>query len=315
MILQAKQRFYPDGAEVNLVWGKGVVSRSGVPTDQDQVLPFNTRQPFTATFSCERENRQAGCIPVTPMRIEFSSQWPGSKPTASFWWVPVGDSWTPETEKDKRTFVRGAVFAGPFPETSAFQLELPDGLVDDAGRPLSNASQFPLSVKTDPFPPLAKFSARFGIIEWKADPALPVTLRNLEAAVRARLLRVDREEQPGVVKKIQDWVERLKGKVVRISPEQSKDILPWLRKVAVSRRDASVFAGESSRLPRDFVLPKPLGAEAFEVVGIPAERPRTLRRGAGERSPRGFTAWGPPAHVRPHRCPGDESRRALQVGA
>ena len=272
VILQAKQRF-PNGAKVNLVWGKGVVSQSGVPTDQDQVLPFKTRQPFTATFSCERENRQAGCIPVTPMRIEFSSAVAGEQANRIVLVGPGGRRWTPETEKDKGTFVRGAVFAGPFPETSAFQVEIPDGLVDDAGRPLSNASQFPLSVKTDPFPPLAKFSARFGIIEWKADPALPVTLRNLEAAVRARLLRVDRKEQPGVVEKIQDWVERLKGKVVRISPEQSKDILPWLRKVAVSRRDASVFAGESSRPPRDFVLPKPLGAEAFEVVGIPLSAP------------------------------------------
>jgi len=45
-----------------------------------------------------------------------------------------------------------------------------------------------------------------------------------------------------------------------------------LRKVAVSRRDASVFAGESSRLP-GFRASKPLGAEAFEVVGIPLSAP------------------------------------------
>ncbi|HSB80069.1 MAG TPA: MG2 domain-containing protein, partial [Candidatus Methylomirabilis sp.] len=272
LVLQARQRF-PNGAKVNLVWGKAVVSQSGVSNDQDQVLPFKTRQPFTALFSCERENRQAGCIPVTPMRIQFSSSVAWEQASRILLVGPGGRRFTPEDQKDKTTFVRGVVFAGPFPESSAFQVELPDGLVDDAGRPLANASQFPLSVKTDPFPPLAKFSARFGIIEWKADPALPVTLRNLEPEVRARLLRVDREERPGVAEKIQDWIERLKGKVVRISPEQIKDILPWLRKVAVSRRDASVFAGESGRPPKDFVLPKPLGAEAFEVVGIPLTAP------------------------------------------
>ena len=40
---------------------------------------------------------------------------------------------------------------------------------------------------TDQFPPLAKFSARFGIIE-SADPVLPVTVRNLEAQIHAAQL-------------------------------------------------------------------------------------------------------------------------------
>lgn len=272
LIVQARQRF-PNGAKVNLVWGKAVLSQSGVPTDQDQVLPFKTRQPFTARFSCERENRQAGCIPVTPMRVEFSSAVAREQASRIVLVGPGGRRVTPEVDKNKTTFVRGVVFAGPFPETSAFQVQLPDGLTDDAGRPLANVSQFPLSVKTDPFPPLAKFSARFGIVEWKADPTLPVTLRNLEPEVRARLLRVDREEHPGVTGKLKEWLERVKGKVFRIAPEQSKDILPWLRRVALTKRDASVFAAEGGHPPKDFALPKPLGAKAFEVVGIPLSAP------------------------------------------
>ena len=87
-------------------------------------------------------------------------------------------------------------FPGPFPEASAFRVELPAGLTDDAGRPLANAARFPLEVRTEGFPPLAKFSARFGILE-RADPVLPVTLRNLEPEVKARLLRVDGPEPAG----------------------------------------------------------------------------------------------------------------------
>ena len=64
---------------------------------------------------------------------------------------------------------------------------------------------------------------------WSAPPQLLP-----QPAVQARLLRVDREENPGAAGKIQDWIERLKGKVVRISPEQVKEIVPWLRKVSAS---------------------------------------------------------------------------------
>ena len=164
VILQATQRF-PNGAKVNLVWGKGVASQSGVPTEQDQVLSFKTRDPFTANFSCERENRQAGCIPVTPMTLRFSAPVVWEQASQIVLVGPGGRRWTPEGKKAPSEFVWSVVFKGPFPEESAFQVEVPRGLSDDAGRPLLNAGSFPLHVTTDPFPPLAKFSARFGIVE------------------------------------------------------------------------------------------------------------------------------------------------------
>src|SRR3989304_3935964 len=67
---------------------------------------------------------------------------------------------------------------------------LPERRQDDAGRLFANPGTSPLAVATDAFPPLAKFSAPFGIIEL-SDPVLPVTLRNLEAQVRTRKLEVD----------------------------------------------------------------------------------------------------------------------------
>ena len=78
----------------------------------------------------------------------------------------------------------------PFAEKAAFTLELPRDFKDASGRPLANADAFPLQVATGPMPPLAKFSAApFGIVERLAEPdgaaLLPVTLRNVEAQLRA----------------------------------------------------------------------------------------------------------------------------------
>ena len=56
-------------------------------------------------------------------------------------------------------------FEGPFPEQATFKLEIPADLRDDANRKLINQKRFPLTVKTDVSPPLAKFPAGFGIIE------------------------------------------------------------------------------------------------------------------------------------------------------
>ncbi|MBI4537691.1 MAG: alpha-2-macroglobulin [candidate division NC10 bacterium] len=269
IVLQA-QRPFPNSAKVSLVWGKGVTSRTGIATDQDQTLWFKTRGPFTAELSCERVNKNAGCVPVTPIRLSFSAlvSWEQVRRIAIL--GPGGRRFAPAQEKEKPLAVAQAVFRGPFPESTDFQVELPPGIADDAGRPLSNAARFPLAFKTDPFPPLAKFSARFGVVEWKADPALPVTLRNLEREVKSRLLRVDEEPQAG----IQSLFARVKARLFRIPPEKSKEILPWLRRVATATRDRSflVLAGDQQRV-KEQALPKPQGEKAFEVVGIPLEAP------------------------------------------
>ncbi len=125
-------------------------------------------------------------------------------------------------------------------------VELPPGLKDISGRPLVNADKFPLSVRTDRYPPLAKFSARFGILELKADPVLPVTLRNLEPEVKARVMKVDKEE--GVVGKVM-------GRVLNVPPEKIDEIQAWLRKVASASREKSILSGE--RRAKDFKVPKP----------------------------------------------------------
>ena len=75
----------------------------------------------------------------------------------------------------------GVTLRRPFPAHTTLTLHLPEKLVDDAGRTLANAGSFPLTVRTEEDPPLAKFAAEFGIVEWHASPALPLTVRNIEA--------------------------------------------------------------------------------------------------------------------------------------
>ncbi len=262
ILIQCKQRF-PTKAKVSLVWGRGVMSRSGVATSQGQILRFQTREPFTVTFNCERENPQAGCIPMLPMTLYFSAPIDRAKATQIVVRGQDGKAWSPRVASEsEEQFVRTVSFPGPFPERMSFKVELPGDLKDDAGRLLSNANKFPLSVRTDAYPPLAKFAARFGVLELKADPVLPVTLRNLEPEVKARMLKLG---------KGQGLIEKVSGKILNITPEQGANVQGWLRRVAAATREVSLLGSESAAT--DFKIPKPLGPRAFEVIGIPLKEP------------------------------------------
>ena len=273
LVLLARQRF-PSRARVSLVWGTGVATASGVTTEQDQVLPFQVRGRFAATFHCERENPRAGCVPVSPMSVALSAPtaWHLARRIALV--ASDGRRWTPAVDEgDTPTTASRVTFKPPFPESTAFQVELPADLGDDAGRPLANAASYPLRVRTEAFPPLAKFAARFGIIEWKAGALLPVTVRNLEENLVTRLLRVDqalRSEGSAFL----GWV---RGRVLRIPLEHSADILPWLRKVGAADREVSVFGtGETpapAAPPASVTLPRPDGTQDFQVVGLGLANP------------------------------------------
>lgn len=267
MIVQATQRF-PDRAKVILVWGKGVAAASGVATDKDQSLHFKVREPFTVRVDCERENKTAGCIPITPLRVRFTAPVPMDQARRVTLTAPDGKQWPPRFDEPESPWADGLTFRGPFPEKTELTLTLPRGLADDAKRAPVNLSRFPQIVKMDAFPPLAKFPARFGIVESQADPALPVTVRNLEPRVVSKI--VSGSGSP------QDWRQWVQGRMFRVPPTRPGDILPWLRRVGMAERDKSVFAGttvDRSKPPVTFGLPKPNGADAMEVIGIPFSGP------------------------------------------
>ncbi|KPK94988.1 MAG: hypothetical protein AMJ94_00650 [Deltaproteobacteria bacterium SM23_61] len=261
LLIRSRQRF-PNKAKVNLVWGKGVQTRTGVATERDQVLPFRARDAFSAAFRCQRENPRSACLPITPMRLAFSAPVPAKWAPRIILKGPGEKIWKPRLPVEERDYFNGITFPGPFPENAAFRLELPAGLQDEVGRPLVNADKFPLEVRTDRYPPLAKFSSRFGILELNADPAIPVTLRNLEPRVKGRMVKVDGE--PGIF-------GRVLGKILSLPPDRNVEVQAWLRKVAAASREKSLLSDEPAANP--FQIPKPQGGRAFEVVGIPLKKP------------------------------------------
>lgn len=185
VVLQCN-RTVPSAKEFKLIWGKGVKSKSGIALDTDQVLHFKTQEPFTAKFRCLKERATSACIPIAPMTLIFSA--PIDKKTASQIVIKGEDAklWRPklniEDEEDPE-YIRRLVFNGPFPESASFSIVLPDALKDETGRTLSNRGNFPLKIKTDAYPPLAKFASRFGIIEQKAGALLPITVTGVSAAI------------------------------------------------------------------------------------------------------------------------------------
>lgn len=256
VLVQSKQTF-PYGAKVKLIWGRSITSKSGVPGDQDQILEYTVRNDFTASFSCERENAQADCIPMLPAYISFSS--PISKEQALRVVIRgAGKTFSPKlSEDDEDPGISGVSVPGPFPENTDFRVELPGDLRDDANRPLSNANRFPLSFRTASYPPLAKFAAPFGILELKEGGLLPVTLRNIEAPVPV---------------KYHEAGEGMPGRKIKITPENADQVLYWMRRVSSHNREKSIFQGQDVKIS-DLRLPRPNGDKAFEVIGIPLGGP------------------------------------------
>ena len=275
-LLLAARRPFPADTVVRLVWGAGISTSSGSVTQYDQTLTFKTRPAFKAELTCERADANSGCLPFLPVRLSFSSpvDWKLARGAAVR--SPSGAAWTPlkpkrgaasEAEEDESAagadaegrWITALEFNGPFPADAPLTLSLPV-LVDDAGRALSNADKFPLSFRTGPYPPLAKFPADFGILELHASPVLPVTLRNLEPEVRGRLLKVGGPKAASAL-------DSLKARLFK-APADPREVL---------RRLDSVMNHERERvtLPdgKPLSVPKPKGAQAFEVVGIPLPEP------------------------------------------
>ena len=259
ILLQCKQRF-PAETPVRLIWGKGVMSKTLIPTENDQILPFATRPKFTAVFQCEKENPKADCSPLSAMHLRFSA--PISREQAGAIVLRSSDGKTWKPQEDEQNVVYGVSFKSPFPEQTALTIELPTGLKDEAERPLANADQFPLSIRTDRYPPLAKFPARFGIVEWKGDRLLPVTLRNVEPEVKAKSLKLGKEE---------GMMARIIARIRNVPQERPANLQAALRRVASASREHSMLKWDQEI--KEFNVPKPSGSKAFEVVGIPFKDP------------------------------------------
>jgi alpha-2-macroglobulin len=261
--LACNRRLNPSGG-MSLVYGKGIATPSGVANAVEKRFNFKVREPFVASFTCERESAQSACLPIRPMSLRFNA--PVTKKMAQGIVLKgAKDSFKPEIDKDggEDNTVNGVTFKGPFTEDADYRIELPSGFTDASGRTPQNAAAFPLATKTGGQPPLAKFAAStFGVVERFAEPGnatfalLPVTLRNVEQDLKAQAL------QPG-------------SKVTDLQVKTDAEIIDWYRRIsdANSRnresRETALLAKVGN--VRKLELPKPPEGQArpFEVVGIP----------------------------------------------
>lgn len=262
LVLLRCHRTLPANARVSLVWGEGVATPEGVGNPAEQRLEFRVRDHFSAQLRCEREHARAGCIPSLPLRLEFTA------PVAAALLDKVrleddkGTVYTPRLSDPRPRTKERLIFPGPFTAGARLKLTLPTDLRDDGGRPLVNADRFPLAVQIGEWPPLIKFAGDFGILELKEGGVLPITLRNLEpgrrpaegTAARLRWLRVTDDEA------ILTWQQRL------------KEIEQRTGQPPVDPRRFRLLTAEVAGVV-ERPLPKPLGPQAFEVVGLLLEAP------------------------------------------
>lgn len=266
-------------SKIHLVWPTGITSETGVKLDHDESYEFQVRPDFYVTFSCERERAESDCLPISPLTLSFSSPVAISDLNKIF--IKSGDKvWKPNTAKkdsdseedesyeEDTNAKSGLSFIPPFPPLTNMEIILPSSLKDTEDRLLVNVGSFPLKIKTADYPPLAKFSSEFGIIELNAEPAIPVTLRNLEPEVKTQLLNINPMAQVG----------DLNAKVVRATPKQVNKIISWLSDYDnhannYSTEGNAFLMQPSSENIQTFQLKKPNGAKAFEVVGIPLKKP------------------------------------------
>jgi hypothetical protein len=292
--LACNRRLTP-ATKVQLVFGAGVATPGGaeggapgIANKVEKRFAFKVREPFVASFSCERENAQAACLPIRPMSLSFNA--PVPRKLAEGIRLNSGkDSLKPDFDKnegDGDNVVSIISFKGLFAEQTQFTIDLPKGFVDASGRALRNADNFPLKVATGAMPPLAKFAAApFGIVERFAEPEggpmLPVTLRKVEQELA-----------------IQGMTP---GKVSDIAPSTDAEIIAWFRKV--KRYDNFTVARKEAQRDVKGVLPKSLETADKEWVqsrmvsllaGQPGVKTLDLPKAADSGDPRPFEVVGIP---------------------
>ncbi|HEX7439673.1 MAG TPA: MG2 domain-containing protein, partial [Caldimonas sp.] len=290
----------PNGAAVRVIWGKGIAAAANpkVVTNIEQRYRFKVRPAFTAEFSCERERASAPCLPIRPLSLRFSAPVAREaaaqvrlKPAAGAALAPVFD------KDDKAVEVNEVVFPKPLAENSAFTIELPRELKDNAGRSLANAASFPLQVATGDAPPIAKFAAApFGIVELNGDAMLPLTLRHVQpdlrpdsmgatgrGQVRVKLLQSDADILAWYAKLRHYDEAQLTARELGLPQaqwttlEESTDAKGRVTKRGVDRRigtrEVSLLAGDIDARRLD--LPQLAGGDPrpFEVIGIPLSQP------------------------------------------
>lgn len=244
----------PEGAAMLLTWSTAVTSAAPnrVRALETQRLGFRVRPAFRVSVSCERERADRPCIPLAPISVGFSAP-VEAKLADAVRLSGGGKTRSPVPRDEAEATVMQLRFAPPFDENAEYTLELPKGLADDSGRAPANAASFPLKLRTGPLPALAKFAARFGIVE-RSVGALPVTVRNIESEIRGASLALASRE---------------------LATRDDREVIRWMRIAGFDdrreyrTRAVSYLRGASDAKP----LPPLASGKAAEVIGIALKQP------------------------------------------
>ncbi|MFM5894984.1 MAG: hypothetical protein ACKOQM_11235, partial [Novosphingobium sp.] len=207
------RRPLPPKHDMSLVWPGTIVSVTGKPAGRDQRFDYTVREAFSAQFECGRVNGRAACNPITPAYVRFTAPVDRAVALAVRLKFADGTERKPTLDDDDKNKAQVADlnFGGGFPADSTAQVVLPSGIRDLSGRPLANATRYPLPVRFAPAPPLVKFAAAFGIIEASEGASLPVTVRAVEPSLAGKAVSIAGQSQrvPDDDAQIAAWVRRL----------------------------------------------------------------------------------------------------------
>ncbi len=244
-------------AKVKLLWGK-------------DAWEYKTWPAFRASVSCEREQANRPCVPVRPIRIEFTSPVQAKLAAAITLEGPQGvvrqsdlalelAKPTAKTGKAKETAsqeIRTLEFAPVFAQEASYTVKLPAEFADIQGRKLK--LQKPMQVSTSQAPALARFAASFGIVERQVG-ALPVTVRNLATVQGAGQARLKLRSQHSL---------------------DEKTVIDWMRMADYDQRNeyttrmypvlANIAGQGVVELP---TLASNSGSKDAQVIGIPLTKP------------------------------------------
>jgi uncharacterized protein YfaS (alpha-2-macroglobulin family) len=279
LVVSCSERL-PTASKMKLVWGKGIQAANGTPTEKEESFIYKVREPFKATLNCEREKAGAPCSPLSALSLNFNAPF-DAKILSKFRLLtatgPRSASDPNKNSSSPEASLQSVTFPGPLPQNAELTLEIPAGLKDETGRPLSNAASFPLKTRTGALPPLAKFPGNFGILELKEGGVLPVTLRNVEPALKTARLALPGSHRFSEQRLTEDADVIAAMLALEKFEQQSRQVKLVIdgetREVhdPYTAREFSFLAQRPGVTKQE--LPKPGGSSEFEVVGIPLVKP------------------------------------------
>lgn len=279
LVVSCSERL-PAGSRAKLVWGKGIKAANGTPSEKEESFVYKVREPFKASLSCEREKAGAPCSPLTGLTLNFNAPF-DAKLLGQFKLITPDGKRSPHDpnrqSSNQEASFQSVSFPGPLPQNAELSVEIPAGFKDESGRPLSNATLFPIKTRTGGLPPLAKFPGSFGIVELKEGGLLPVTVRNVEAALKTSRLGLpgshrfaeqrltEDADVIAAMRALEKFEQQTRQVKLKIDNEVREVTDPYYA------RELSFLKGRPGVLRQE--LPKPGGSSEFEVIGIPLQKP------------------------------------------